>query len=76
MDISRQIRELEIGKNYFQVENTKLLCSCYNDRGAQLYTIQRFESSQPYQLTAIPPMDIAVWLFHPNIEAISVLTPN
>ena len=71
LDISRQIRELEIGKNYFQVENTKLLCSCYNDRGAQLYTIQRFESSQPYQLTAIPPMDIAFWLFHPNIEAIS-----
>jgi len=71
LDISRQIRELEIGTDYFQVENTKLLCSSYSEHGAQLHTIQRFEPSQPYELSAIPPRDITVWLFHPNIEAIS-----
>jgi hypothetical protein len=71
LDISRQIRELEVGKDYFQVENTKLMCSSYSERGAQLYTIQRFESSQPYELMAVKPMDITVWLFHPNIDAIS-----
>lgn len=71
LDISRQIREEEIGKGYFQVENTKLLCSCYNESGAQLYKVERFDLEQPYTLTAIPSMDITVWLFHPNIEAIS-----
>lgn len=71
LNISRQIRELEIGTGYFQVENTKLLCSSYNEGGAQLYSIQRFEPSQPYELTAIPPMEITVWLFQPNIDAIS-----
>ncbi|WP_180047403.1 MULTISPECIES: hypothetical protein [unclassified Acinetobacter] len=71
LDISRQIREFEVGTDYFQIENTKLLCSSYSEYGAQLYTIQRFEPSQPYEVTVISPMDIRVWLFHPNIEAIS-----
>ncbi|NHB58426.1 hypothetical protein G9F32_10430 [Acinetobacter sp. 194] len=71
LEISRQIRELEIGTNYFQVENTKLLCSRYSEYSAQLYTIQRFETSQPYELIPLKPMEITVWLFHPNIEAIS-----
>ncbi|HDI2821813.1 TPA: hypothetical protein PKT66_003848 [Acinetobacter baumannii] len=76
LDISRQLRELEIGKDYFQVENTKLLCSSYSERGAQLYTIQRFEPSQPYKIMAAKTMDIIVWLFHPNIDAISIDLQN
>lgn len=76
LDISRQIRELEIGKEYFQIENTKLLCSSYSEHGAQLYTIQRLDPSKPYILTTIKPMDITVWLFHPNIEAISTDLQN
>ena len=71
LDISRKIRELEIGIGYFQVKNTKLLCSCYSENGAQLYKIERFSSDQPYELIAIEAMDITIWLFHPNIEAIS-----
>ena len=71
LDLSRQIREQEIGTKYFQVENTKLLCSSYSQQGAQLYKIERFNLLQPYTLTAIEPMDITVWLFHPNINAIS-----
>lgn len=76
LEISRQIRELEIGTGYFQVENTKLLCSSYSEYGAQLYTIQRFNPSQPYELKAIKPMDITVWLFHPNIDAITTDLKN
>lgn len=76
INISRQIRELEIGTSYFQVENTKLLYSCYSERGAQLYTIQRFAPTQPYELMTIKPMDITVWLFHPNIDTISVDLQN
>ncbi|WP_224964537.1 hypothetical protein [Acinetobacter guillouiae] len=71
LEISRQMRELEIGTNYFQVENTKLLCSSYSEHGAQLYKIERFDSLQPYNLIAVKPLDISVWLFHPNIESIS-----
>lgn len=70
LDLSRQIRELEIGKGYFQVENTKLLCSSYSECGTQLYKIERFDLSQSYELIAVKPMDITIWLFHPNIEAI------
>jgi len=71
LDISRQVREREIGTGYFQVENTKLLCSSYSEHGAQLYTVQRFEPVQPYEVMAVKPMHITVWLFHPNIDAIS-----
>jgi len=76
LDISRQVRELEIGTDYFQVENTKLLCSSYSEHGAQLYMIQRFEPSQPYELIAVKPMEITLWLFHPNIDAISADLQN
>jgi hypothetical protein len=71
LKISRQMRELEIGTNHFQVENTKLLCSSYSKNGAQLYKIERFDPLQPYKLIAVEPLDISVWLFHPNIENIS-----
>lgn len=76
LDISRQFRELEIGKSYFQVENTKLLCTSYSEEGAQLYKIERFDPSQPYTLTKIKPMDITIWLFSPDIDAISVDLKN
>ena len=71
LEISRQMRELEIGKEYFQVENTKLVCSSYSEHGAQLYKIERFDPLQPYNLIAVKPLDISVWLFQPNIDAIS-----
>ncbi|QOW50520.1 MULTISPECIES: hypothetical protein [unclassified Acinetobacter] len=76
LKISRQIRELEIGRNHYQVENTKLLCSTYSENGAQLYKIELFDSAQPYTFTAIEPMDITVWMFDPNIELISTDLQN
>lgn len=70
LDISRQIRELEIGQDYDQVQNTKLLYSSYSEQGAQLYKIERFDSKEEYSIIAIDCMDITVWLFNPNIEKI------
>ena len=76
LEISKQIRGLEIGRNHYQVENTKLLCSSYSENGAQLYKIERFDSAQPLTFTEIEPMDITVWMFDPNIELISTDLQN
>ncbi len=70
LEISKNIREIELGTDYFQVQNTKLICSNYSEYGAQLYKIECFEPSSPYTLTAIEPMNITVWMFNPNINTI------
>lgn len=66
LDLSRQIREFEIGKHHFQVKNSKLLCSSYSENGAQLYKIQRFDSAEPYSIEAMKPFNIDIWLFYPD----------
>ena len=71
LEISRQVREHEIGKDYFQVQNTKLLCSSYREHCAQLYKIERAEDEQSYNMMAIEPMNITVWMFNPNVETIT-----
>ena len=76
LEISRQVREHEIGKDYFQVQNTKLLCSSYSERGAQLYKIEQINDQQSYTMTAIEPMDITVWMFDPNVESITLDLKN
>lgn len=76
LEISRQIRELEIGAGYFQVEITKLLCSSYSERGAQLYKVERIDGDKSYTMTAIEPMDITIWMFNPNVETIALDLKN
>lgn len=76
LDLSRKVREHEIGVDNFQVKNTKLLCSSYNDSGAQLYKVERFDDQQAYTITAVEPMNITVWMFNPNVEAISADLQN
>lgn len=76
LELSRHIREHEIGKDHFQVQNTKLLCSSYSERGAQLYKIEQINDQQSYTMTAIEPMDITVWMFNPNIESIMLDLKN
>ncbi|WP_179999183.1 hypothetical protein [Acinetobacter sp. YH12239] len=71
LDLSRKVREDEIGVDHFQVQNTKLLCSSYSDSGAQLYKVERFDEEQAYTIMAVEPMNITVWMFNPNVEAIS-----
>ncbi len=72
LDISRKLREFEIGKDYYQVANTKLMYSSYTETGAQLYRVEAFDPNEPYQVTAAEPMDITIWLFNPIIETIAV----
>ena len=43
LEVSKQLRTLEIGVALNQVKNSKLLCSRYCEQGTQLYTIQRFD---------------------------------
>lgn len=71
LDVSKSLRTLEIGKEYNQVKNSKLLCSCYTEQGAQLYTVQRFDDSKKHIMTALKPMQIVIWLFHPNVETVT-----
>jgi len=68
--ISRIIRESEIGNDLFQVENSKLLCSSYNDNGAQLYKIEKFSPQQDYFLIPLERNEINILLAHPNIDVI------
>lgn len=72
LEISRKIREFEIGKGYYQVDNTKLMYSTYTDDGAQLYRVESFDPNEKYQVTAAEKMDITIWLFNPIIETISL----
>ncbi|MDH2636870.1 hypothetical protein QDS01_18325 [Acinetobacter nosocomialis] len=72
LEISRKLRELEIGKGYYQVTNTKLMYSTYTETGAQLYRVQSFNQDYKYQVTAVEPMDLTIWLFNPSIETIAV----
>ncbi|AMW78209.1 hypothetical protein AMD27_04395 [Acinetobacter sp. TGL-Y2] len=74
--LSRKIREYEIGRDYFQVQNTKLLCSSYSENGAQLYKIERIDDDKSYSMTAIEPMDMTVWMFNPNVESITLDLKN
>ncbi len=72
LDISRKIRELEIGKHHFQVKNSKLLCASYSENGAQLYKVQRFDHNEDYNIEAMQPFNIDVWLFYPESLNITV----
>nr|WP_312324076.1 hypothetical protein [Acinetobacter oleivorans] len=72
LDVSRRLREFEIGKGYYQVANTKLMYSSYTEKGAQLYRVEAFDPNEPYQVTAAEPMDITIWLFNPSVETIAV----
>ncbi|MFW1841942.1 hypothetical protein ACG9YY_03090 [Acinetobacter pittii] len=72
LDISRKLREFEIGKDYYQVANTKLMYSSYTETGAQLYRVEAFDPNESYQITAAEPMDITIWLFNPSVETIAV----
>jgi len=69
--ISRIIRESEIGNDLYQVENSKLLCSSYNDNGTQLYKIEKFSTQQDYFSIPLESNEIIIWLAHPNIDVIA-----
>ncbi|MCR6569678.1 hypothetical protein [Acinetobacter baumannii] len=72
LDISRKLREFEIGKDYYQIANTKLMYSTYTDNGAQLYRVESFDPQDKYQVTAAEKMDVTIWLYNPMIESITM----
>lgn len=71
LDISKRIRTLELGQNLDQVHNGKLLCSSYSQEGGQLYKIERFDKTSQHTLQKVSPMEIIIWLFHPNVDLIA-----
>jgi hypothetical protein len=71
LDISKRIRILELGFEHQQVKNGKLLCSSYSQNGAQLYVVQRLDDVMEHTMTPVKPMQIVIWLFHPNVDAIA-----
>ncbi|MBJ8438430.1 hypothetical protein I6M64_14035 [Acinetobacter lactucae] len=71
LDISKRIRTLELGQKLDQVHNGKLLCSSYSQSGAQLYKIERFDKTSQHTLKKVSPMEIIIWLFHPNVDLIA-----
>ncbi|MND66775.1 hypothetical protein D3C80_581740 [compost metagenome] len=71
LDISKRLRILQIGQKFDQVQNGKLLCSSYSQRGAQLYKIECFDKTSPHTMTKVSSMEIIIWLFHPNVDLIA-----
>lgn len=69
--ISKLMRESEVGAGFYQVENSKLLCSSYTENRAQLYKIEKFSPDQEYFITPLEPNEIVIWLFQPDIEMIT-----
>ncbi|CAI3137353.1 hypothetical protein MWMV8_MWMV8_01115 [Acinetobacter calcoaceticus] len=69
--ISKLIREAEMGTGFYQIENTKLLCSSYTEHRAQLYKIEKFSPEQNYLSTPLESNEILIWLFQPNIDVIA-----
>ncbi|NUE94494.1 hypothetical protein, partial [Acinetobacter seifertii] len=68
---SKRIRTLELGQDLDQVHNGKILCTSYSQSGAQLYKIERFDKTSQHTLKKVSPMEIIIWLFHPNVNLIA-----
>ena len=70
LNISRQIREMEVGQ-HDQIQSSKLLYSQYSENGAKLFAIEPTEETGKYQTTEFKENDLIIWLFNPNIQSIS-----
>ncbi|CAP02943.1 hypothetical protein ABSDF_p10008 (plasmid) [Acinetobacter baumannii SDF] len=70
LNISRQIREMEVGQHE-QIQSSKLLYSQYSENGAKLFAIEPTEETGKYQRTEFKENDLIIWLFNPNIQSIS-----
>lgn len=68
LKISRLLRELEV--EHFQVQTTKLLYSDYVEKGVQLYSIQP-DGTGEYQCQKCKKNEVLLWMFNPDISAIT-----
>lgn len=70
LNISRQIREMEVGEHE-QIQLSKLLYSSYTENGAKLFAVELSEESEKYQTIEFKENDLIIWLFNQNIQNIS-----
>jgi stress response protein SCP2 len=70
LNISKQIREMEVGYHE-QIQTSKLLYSSYSENGAKLFSVESTEELGKYQTTEFKENDLIIWLFNPNIHSIS-----
>ena len=70
LNISRQIREMEVGQHE-QIQSSKILYSQYSENGAKLFTVEPTEEKGTYQTKEFKENDLIIWLFNPNIQSIS-----
>lgn len=70
LNISRQIREMEVGF-HDQIKTSKLLYSSYSSNGAKLFAVEPTEELGKYQTTDFKENDLIIWLFNQNIQSIS-----
>ena len=70
LNISRQIREMEVGYHE-QIQSSKLLYSNYCENGAKLFAVEPTEELGIYQTIKFRENDLIIWLFNPNIQSIS-----
>jgi len=68
LKISRLIRELEA--DHTQIQTSKLMYSDYTETGVQFYSIQP-DGTGEYQLEACQQNEIILWLFNPDVSAIT-----
>lgn len=70
LNISRQIREMEVGYHE-QIQTSKLLYSSYSENGAKLFSVEPTEELGKDQTIEFKENDVIIWLFNPNIQSIS-----
>ena len=70
LNISRQIREIEVGQHE-QIQLSKILYSSYSENGAKLFAVELNEESGLYQTSEFKENDLIIWLFNQNIQSIT-----
>ncbi|WP_332605103.1 hypothetical protein [Acinetobacter sp. ESBL14] len=70
LNISRQIREMEVGQHE-QILMTKLLYSSFTVNGPKLFAVEHTEESGKYITTNFKEKDLILWLHNPDIHQIS-----
>ena len=70
LNISRQIREMEVGQHE-QIQLSKILYSSYSENGAKLFAVELNEESGLYQTSEFKENDLIIWLFNQNIQSIT-----
>lgn len=69
LNISRQIREMEVGQHE-QIQSSKLLYSSFSDSGAKIFAVE-CDETDVYRTREFQNNDVIVWFFNQNIQEIT-----